>query len=184
MQRRSLLQVVLVSLKLKTNNPTDTHANSQSGFTLIELIMVMIMVGTLAGFLANIIFYEINTYQIVSKRKAGMQDARFAFDKIARDLRQIAPDSLFQAAGDSIRFADVSNNQITYKFTNGTMLRNGAVLMDGLSDFQFTYFNNNDNVLTPPIPDLSDVSSIGLFMSLVIDGKTITSQLKVIPRNF
>jgi len=159
--------------------------DSEKGFTLIELVMVMVMVATLAGFIGNIIYYEVNTYKIVTSRKAGLQDSRFAFSKIARDLRQIvSPDSIHQAAADSIRFDDVLDNTISYKFSENKILRNGDILLESVSTFQFSYYNNNDNQLTIPISDLSDIRSIGLSMSYDVGGRTVSSQLKVTPRNF
>lgn len=158
---------------------------SQKGFTLIELIMVMVMVTTLAGFIGNIIYYEVNTYKIVANRKESLQNSRFAFRKIATDVRQIiAQDSIFKATADSIRFKDVNNTEIAYKFTGNEILRNGDVLVDGIFAFQFSYFNNNDNQLMLPISNMKDIRSIALYLSLQVEGKTVVSHMKVTPRNF
>ncbi len=158
---------------------------SSNGMTLVELIMVIVIVGTIAGFVGNIIFYEINTYNIVTSRKTGTQNARFASQYMAKEIRLIAdPDSIFQANSDSLRFSDLDGNTIRYKLVSGELLRNSDLLLQDITAFSFDYFDGSGTLLTQPISDLSEIRSVTFQLTTSHRGQEITSRVNVTPRNF
>ncbi len=161
------------------------EVKSESGMTLIELILVMVLVSILAGFISKIIFYEVNTYEMIADRKDELQSSRYAFHVMTRDIRQILkPDSLLYASADSITFADVDTTMISYKYQNSEIVRNGDLLVDGLTDFYFRYFDDAGIALSTPVADPNDIRVVELNLENTVHSQIIDAQIKVTPRNF
>lgn len=145
----------------------------------------MVIVAILAGFVSNVIYYEANIYDVVSKRKAASQNSRIAVQMMARDLREaMSPDSLFQVSADSIRFDILGDVSVAYEFTGGQILRNGDLLLDSVTNFQFEYYDDTGTLLTFPITDPSKVRSFSIQFSTQNANANINSQISVTPRNF
>ena len=158
---------------------------SESGFSLIELIIVMVLVAVLAGFVGNMIFYEVNIFNLITSRSNALQNSRRTLQTMSRDIRQIMrPDDIFEAAVDSLRFNDVNNFMITYSFVNGQLSKNSDPLVNFVDDFQFTYYDDSGNPLVVPVGDPSNIRSISLKLTTTVNGKSLKMQTKVTPRNF
>lgn len=153
--------------------------------TLLELILVMVIIAIIAGLLSNIINYEIDTYNLVTRHHEALQNFRRALQMMSRDIRQImAPNSIFQASEDSLRFDDVNDFMISYNFLNNLIQRNGDALIDSVNIFQFSYFDDTGNPLSVPVTDPSNIRSIALSLTTRIDGAALTFQTKITPRNY
>ncbi len=76
-------------------------AGSVAGFTLIELIVVMMLVGILSGIVAMFIRNPLDAYMAAARRAALVDAADTALLRIARDVQAALPNSLriTQSAG-------------------------------------------------------------------------------------
>ncbi len=158
---------------------------SQKGMTLVELVMVIALTGMLAGFVANILYYEINAYEIVTSRGQAGKNGRFALQLMSREIRQVvSADSIFQASADSLRFADINGLTINYKHTSPKLFRNGDPLADNVTAFQMTYLNDNGTQLSHPIADLTTIRTISLELTTTFGSQSVQTQISVTPRNF
>ncbi len=158
---------------------------AEKGFTLLEMVITVVLVGILAVFIANLLVYEVDIFRYITIRSGSLQDSRFVMQKMARELRQIIHyDSILIASEDSIRFYDSSNNMIFYQYSNNYLLQNGDLLLNNLNDLQFTYFDNSGVQLATPVADMLDIRSIAISMSVIVLGKNVNSQVKVAPRTF
>ncbi|MEG0009292.1 MAG: type II secretion system protein [Aeromonas sp.] len=63
------------------------------GFTLIELVMVILLLGILATFTSQFIGIGTQIYGDASSREQLMSDARFALERLNRELRDAVPGS-------------------------------------------------------------------------------------------
>ncbi|MGL4249494.1 MAG: PilW family protein [Aeromonas sp.] len=63
------------------------------GFTLIELVMVILLLGIMATFSSQFIAIGIQIYGDASSREQLMSDARFAMERLNRELRDAVPGS-------------------------------------------------------------------------------------------
>lgn len=159
--------------------------NSESGMTLLELILVMALIAILAGFISSFLYYEINVYKKLVNNTEGLQTSRNALQMISRDIRQIrAPESIFQASEDSIRFNDVNDFMISYKFSNSQILRNGDPLLNLVENAQFNYFDNSGNPLSSPVADPSEISTVTVSLRTSFNEHSFDLVTKVQPRNF
>jgi len=153
--------------------------------TLIELVIVMVITGILAGFVGKVIYYQINTYDIVSRRKQGSQNVRFAGALMAREIRAISsPDNIFQAMSDSMRFKVLSGEEISYQLISNNLYRNGELLAENLSNFSFAYFDNEGAPFELPIDDFTRIQRIDFGLETKVGSQTSQSKFRVLPRNF
>lgn len=153
--------------------------------TLIELVIVIVVVAVLAGFVSHIVYYEVRTFDVVTNRKTGMQNARFATQLMSRDLRQImAPDSIFQATADSIKFKDVKGDLLTYRRHDSQLLRNGDLLLDGTTAFGFSYADDEGGAMTFPVTDPTRIRTVSFSLTATVAGQAVVTQVSITPRNF
>lgn len=64
------------------------------GFTLIELVMVILLLGVMATFSSQFIGIGTQIYGDASRREQLMSDARFAMERLNRELRDAVPGSV------------------------------------------------------------------------------------------
>lgn len=152
----------------------------------MEVVVVMVLVGVIAVFVSDVIFYEINMYDKVLNQTDVLQTSRKALEMLARDIRQIAaPDSIYQASEEAIVFDDVDDNVIAYSYSNSLILRNGDKLINSVNDFEFNYFDAFGAKLTTPVNDPTDIFSISISLTTSLgNGQLLTLNTKVKPRNF
>ncbi|MBI3903715.1 MAG: type II secretion system protein [Nitrosomonadales bacterium] len=88
------LKPVTRNSKLVTRNPKLETRNPQNGFTLVEMIVVIVITGILGGMVAMFIRAPVQGY-MDSARRAEMTDiADTALRRIERDLRTALPNSV------------------------------------------------------------------------------------------
>ena len=147
--------------------------------------MVMVISSIVAAFISNLIYYEVNTFDLVVNRKEVGQNSRFALQMMSREIRQIiSPDSILAASSDSLRFVAVTGRHILYRYNNPRVFRDNDVLLDGVVGFEFNYFDEDANQLTQPITDLSAVRNVTLALTTHLRGQSLSSKISVTPRNF
>ncbi len=71
----------------------------QDGFTLVELVVVLVLTGILAGLASRFITEPIEAYAAVSRRAELVSIAEIAMNRIARDVAQALPNSLRVGCG-------------------------------------------------------------------------------------
>lgn len=64
------------------------------GFTLVELVMVILLLGVMATFTSQFIGIGTQIYGDASSREQLMSDARFALERLNRELRDTVPGSM------------------------------------------------------------------------------------------
>lgn len=71
-----------------------TITNKTSGFTLLELIIVIIILGVMSVGISGFITLSTQTYLNVSERDKLLSSARFAVERLNRELRNAVPNSI------------------------------------------------------------------------------------------
>lgn len=78
----------------------------QRGFTLIELVMVIVLLGIMAGVLTPFILKAMEAYTASRARADLVAKGRLAMERIAREVRRAVPNSLSVVdSGNGIEFA-------------------------------------------------------------------------------
>lgn len=84
--------------------PKPTSGSTQRGFTLIELVMVIILMGVIGGMVAVFMKSPIDAY-FDSARRAGLTDvADTVMRRMGRDIRKALPNSIRSAGNQCMEF--------------------------------------------------------------------------------
>jgi prepilin-type N-terminal cleavage/methylation domain-containing protein len=114
----------------------------QRGFSLVELVLVIMIIGVLSVFISKFIAATLNSYINAQNVTDTTWQLRLAYIRLLRDIRQIrSPSDVTNLTSNELTFVDMSGASFDYIF-NGTQLTlNGQVLADGISG-GFSYFTN------------------------------------------
>ena len=112
-----------------------TALRSASGFTLVELVMVILLLGIMATFTSQFIGIGTQIYGDASSREQLMSDARFAMERLNRELRNAVPGSerietaggLWADSGACLRFWPISTSS-RYLALNKTVSGSSSTL--------------------------------------------------------
>jgi len=170
----------------------------KSGFTLIELVIVMVILTLLVGLSASYSFIMLDTLGFLTRQANLQESAELAFSRISREVRRVRNDQSVVTAGlTQFSFFDVSNAQITYRLTGGALVRDydsdgaGPVLpvtdelADKVTGFFTTYYDNAGAIIGSPTvsPLRTNIRRIK-FEILIADSPHAITDLTVIrPRN-
>jgi hypothetical protein len=119
------------------------------GFTLIELIMIILLMGVISIVLGRFLLagYQllITSQHIENSDWAGF----LVLERLTNDIHQInAASSLTVAQANSLTFLDTNGATIQYTFSGNTLMRNNTLLANNLSQFIFSYRNASGAVTT------------------------------------
>ena len=163
----------------------------KKGFTLMELVVVMVVVGVLSVTIAPFIKVNIDSYIQVRNGKDAMQAARIALNRMIEEIKRIpSPNNFIGGYSTSISFRMSDGVRITYKFNSsyGTITRRRGgffsdyiVLLKGVRAFNLTYFGD-DGRASSSAP--SDIRRIKIEINLGTDQQNFTLSKEVTPRSF
>ena len=126
---------------------------AQAGFTLVELIMVIVITGIIAGMVAIFIRQPVDAY-FDSARRASLSDvADTAARRIARDLQGALPNSIRVGGGRAFLEYVPIHDAGRYRAAAGTLATDDPLNFDDGSDSSF-------DVLGPPVTVLAGDSLV------------------------
>lgn len=166
-------------------NPQSPIRNPLSkGFTLIEMVITIVIVGIIGGIAAMIIMQGVRAYSAEQSRSAAHYQARFAVERIAREARQIRSCADITGPANpsgTLSFKDINGNAVAFSYAGGNLSRGANLLASGITSAQpFTFLDSSGNQTTA-------CPGIWFIVIDVIDqqgSETLEIRTRVHPMNF
>lgn len=161
---------------------------SERGFTLMELVVVMVVVGVLSVTIVPFIKVNIDSYIRVRNGKDAIQSTRIALNRMVEEIKRIpSPGDLIWGYSSSIRFRMPDGTRVAYRFEDATITRqvglfsNHIILLRGVRAFNLTYFDDDGSSSSWAS---SSVRRIKIEINVGTDQQNFTLSKQVTPRNF
>ncbi len=128
----------------------------KEGYTLIEIILVLVIIGVLAGILIEPFRQGVKSYIGIETRADLTSQAREATVRIVREMRNIQKKdndkpNITSADATSITFVDNQGVPISFSLSGSTVLRDTNILADKVSSLQVRYFDGNNGEISSPL---------------------------------
>lgn len=165
--------------------PPQASFARQRAYSLLELILVITMLGIIAGVLASMLLWGVNMFSFVSDRMDMVQTSRISMkilDKSLRDLQ--GTNDIVSASSTELNFFNPDSEHIVFSYANGVLSKNGQSMVEGLSAFLFTYFKMAGDTIATPVADPSEIWKIRFTMRATVNNKPVRLESSVIPRRF
>lgn len=158
------------------------------GFTLIEVIVTLLLVGITAALAGGWIVWVVNGYGLVKTNAETTQKAQLAMIRLVREfvsIKSIDTNTIY-TNGSQIKYKRTTPTlgvtaDYTVVFQNGEVQINGHTLTDKVSDFKLRYCGSNDLACDAVAWKPGVSKSIEMTLSIV--GMPIPFTQRVIPRN-
>lgn len=157
----------------------------QLGFSLVEVIVVMVVLGIVASMGAMVLRDGILGYLRGREITSADWQGRLALERITRELRDVASPNYSNIAATScgtstFAFSDINATPISYTQSTTTLLRNGQPLADNVTGLGFYCLQSNVQPTTVP----ANVYYITVSMIVSTANTSATYRSTVMPRNF
>ncbi len=118
----------------------------QRGFTLLEMVLVVLLLAIVAGVASHMLSGGFNAYLIGKDAVEVDWQSRNSLEWLMRDLRAVrsatAADLTITPAS-AITFTNTSGSVVSYALSGSTLLRNGQPLADGVTTLSFSYIQKD-----------------------------------------
>lgn len=160
----------------------------QRGFTLVELVLTVVLIGIIAGMASVFLRQGLNAFVSEDARADLTNQGRLAIERMAREIRMLRSRTAADLPGcctnpsTSLNFFDISGSNITYAVAGGnTVTRNGTALASGSAvALTFSYFQQ-DGVTAATLA--TQVWSIQIDLTVTKSGESQAYRVRVHPRN-
>ena len=164
-----------------------SHAH---GFTLIEIIITIVLIGIIASIAAGIILQGVRSYSDVDNRSNVRYQAQLAVERMAREIRMIRSATavdITALTATNLQFNDINGNNIQFQRVGAiapyTMQRNTNVLANNVQSITFSYFAN-DGVTAVTLATVTTLWFVVIDLTVQQGTETISVRTRVHPMNF
>ena len=180
------------------------NSRQNGGFTLVELVMSIVLIGILAAVGASMISDSFRTTRIVNADNASQARARYALERMAREIREVK----YTSTGPSIGYCLITNNwtasrlnfnkrldndintdscttgtsPVDIRYISPSVTLGGVSLTTDVDAASFVYYMSNGTTTTNDPSNIKFVE-ITLTVKDATSGKSINQVTRVALRN-
>lgn len=163
----------------------------EAGFTLIELVITIVLVGIIAGTAGMLLIKGTQAYIDEDRRSAATSQARLGLERMAREIRSIPQANAIGGPianpSGSLAFSDMGGLAITYAYNGATSTLSrteGAgppmSLAEGVTTLEFRHYDKGGALTTTP----ANIWQVQIDLTVTKGGETQAFRVRVYPRNF
>jgi prepilin-type N-terminal cleavage/methylation domain-containing protein len=150
------------------------------GFTLVELVIVIILTGIIAAVASKIVAQGLTNYLTSKDLIAANWQAQTALENMTQEIRNIrSSNDISVATATQFSFIDNSGRAISYTVSGTNLLENSQILARGIQNFSFTYYAANYAVTTTP----SAIGVVNISFNSTHNNISTPYQIYLFPRN-
>jgi hypothetical protein len=145
--------------------------NNEHGYTTVELIIAMSMVGLITVFAYSVYIFTLKGIHYWQNRIQTENSAQIIINVMQEDLIKL--ESFFTIGEESIAFTTTDDDTISYWIEENQLLRNGKEMIlnkDTATALRFNYIGN-DLALDDNLDGVIDLDEIDLNDNNQIDGR-------------
>ncbi len=163
---------------------TSTRSRRAGGFTLPEVLIVIVVVSIVAVAFSAMFIEAVKTYQFLDAEKDMLQDSRYAEERIARELKRIRDATSVTTAGPTtLAFVDRDDASISFSWSgvsgaNLLYTKSGSsqTLARGVDSLAFQYWKQDGTPAAPVVaPAFTDIWRVTVYLRLVKGSQTVAS---------
>jgi type II secretory pathway pseudopilin PulG len=169
---------------MKSINKKAQRITAESGFSLVEMVLIVVVAGIVIASVLPFTRISIQSYVGIKAQKDIMQSARIGFNRMIAEMNEIESSIQIDSGTEtSIQFDLPVQNDIIYSFTNGTLQRQGVLLVRGVQKLAFRYFLEDGTQKVTPFGYDSDVWRIQIEMVVGNEETHMVYRGSISPRN-
>ncbi len=166
----------------KKNGGTGILSPHLMGFTLIEMIMTIVILGLVGLVGSEILFQGSMSYFEARDYREAVQEVRYAVERMTREIRE----DIDNAAADittftsaNLTYNDTSSASVSFALNGTNLQRNSLVLASNISALQFEYLKADGTTAAAA----SEVWKIRISMTATVGQQAVAVRSIVFPRN-
>ncbi|MHB8836178.1 MAG: PilW family protein [Candidatus Methylomirabilia bacterium] len=169
------------------------HHRSTGGFTLIELVLTLLILGIIAATVSQFALQGLRSYSTEEDRGDAHSQARLALERVVREARTIRSCADIVGAANpaaTLSFTDIAGTPVAFSVAGGNLLRGASVLARGVTSAQPFRFLDMDGVESTscPLPTdpaaPTDVWFVEIDLTCAVGSGSLRLRSRVHPRNF
>ena len=145
------------------------------GFTLIELVLSLALVGVLGAVITYGLPAAVQSYDLIWARRAVLTESRSGMARMTKEIRLIPSSSQIISIGAAnFQFEYPAATTITYSLSGGNLFRNSDILIKNISTLTFSYYDETGSTTSTP----ANVREIGIAFTADSPGNISSYSLK------
>ncbi len=120
---------------------------SQKGFSLVELVMTIVIMGIISVVVGKILLQGYKTFITAQDISAVDWQGLLALESLTNDIHNIrSAADITTISSSSFVFTDMTGTAVTYALSGSTLQRNSLTVASGISALTFSYLDKNGSV--------------------------------------
>jgi len=157
----------------------------KKGFTLVELVVVMVIISIIAGVGVHALtrFYELWLFS--NYRMEILWSSRNLMQDLTKNIRMVRDKtSIYNATSARFRFFNLGTVSNTdYQYSNNILYKNGTPFTTEVGNFTFTYYKCNKLGACSAPALISDINTVKINFTLTNPRQSVSTESTVNLRN-